>query len=65
MLFDYNNFIAMRLANIDDQAVVKRVIPDSLGDYAEMPPHSILVAQEVYCRKVQNAFAYNVICSRA
>lgn len=33
-----NNFIAMRLTNIDDQAVVKRLLPDSLGDYAEMLP---------------------------
>ena len=33
-----NNFIAMRLTNADDQAVVKRLLPDSLGDYAEMLP---------------------------
>lgn len=28
----------MRLTNIDDQSVVKRLLPDSLGDYAEMLP---------------------------
>jgi DNA helicase HerA-like ATPase len=28
----------MRLTNIDDQTVVKRLLPDSLGDYAEMLP---------------------------
>lgn len=33
-----NNFIAMRLTNADDQAVVKRLLPDSMGDYAEMLP---------------------------
>ena len=33
-----NNFIAMRLTNVDDQSVVKRLLPDSLGDYAEMLP---------------------------
>jgi DNA helicase HerA-like ATPase len=33
-----NNFIAMRLTNVDDQSVVKRLLPDSLGDYVEMLP---------------------------
>lgn len=33
-----NNFIAMRLTNVDDQSVVKRLLPDSLGDYTEMFP---------------------------
>ena len=28
----------MRLTNADDQSVVKRLLPDSLGDYAEMLP---------------------------
>jgi len=28
----------MRLTNVDDQSVVKRLLPDSLGDYAEMLP---------------------------
>jgi hypothetical protein len=38
VLSQSNNFIAMRLTNIDDQTVVKRLLPDSLGDYAEMLP---------------------------
>jgi DNA helicase HerA-like ATPase len=32
VLSQSNNFIAMRLTNMDDQAVVKRLLPDSLGD---------------------------------
>lgn len=38
VLSQSNNFIAMRLTNMDDQSVVKRLLPDSLGDYAEMLP---------------------------
>ena len=38
VLSQSNNFIAMRLTNADDQSVVKRLLPDSLGDYAEMLP---------------------------
>lgn len=38
VLSQSNNFLAMRLTNIDDQAVVKRLLPDSLGDYADMLP---------------------------
>jgi DNA helicase HerA-like ATPase len=38
VLSQSNNFIAMRLTNIDDQTVVKRLLPDSLGDYADMLP---------------------------
>jgi len=38
VLSQSNNFIAMRLTNIDDQSVVKRLLPDSLGDYSEMLP---------------------------
>ena len=38
VLSQSNNFIAMRLTNAEDQAVVKRLLPDSLGDYAEMLP---------------------------
>jgi hypothetical protein len=38
VLSQSNNYIAMRLTNIDDQAVIKRLLPDSLGDYAEMLP---------------------------
>ena len=37
VLSQSNNFIAMRLTN-DDQLVVKRLLPDSLGNYAEMLP---------------------------
>ena len=28
----------MRLTNADDQVVIKRLLPDSLGDYSEMLP---------------------------
>lgn len=38
VLSQSSNFIAMRLTNIDDQSVVKRLLPDSLGDYAELLP---------------------------
>ena len=38
VLSQSNNFIAMRLTNVDDQSVVKRLLPDSLGDYVEMLP---------------------------
>lgn len=38
VLSQSNNFITMRLTNADDQSVVKRLLPDSLGDYAEMLP---------------------------
>jgi Predicted ATPase len=38
VLSQSNNFIAMRLTNVDDQTVVKRLLPDSLGDYADMLP---------------------------
>lgn len=38
VLSQSNNFIAMRLTNADDQAVVKRLLPDSLGNYADMLP---------------------------
>jgi len=38
VLSQSNNFIAMRLTNADDQAVVKRLLPDSLGDFAETLP---------------------------
>ena len=38
VLSQSNNFIAMRLTNVDDQTVVRRLLPDSLGDYAEMLP---------------------------
>lgn len=33
-----NNFIALRLTNIEDQSVVKRLLPDSLGNFADLLP---------------------------
>lgn len=38
VLSQCNNFVAMRLTNADDQAVIKRLLPDSLGDYSETLP---------------------------
>lgn len=38
VLSQCNNFIAMRLTNADDQNVVKKLLPDSLGDYVNMLP---------------------------
>lgn len=38
VLSQSNNFVSMRLTNVDDQNVVKRLLPDSLGDYAELLP---------------------------
>ncbi len=38
VLSQSNNFIAMRLTNADDQSVVKSLLPNSLGDCAEMLP---------------------------
>lgn len=38
VLSQCNNFVAMRLTNADDQAVIKRLLPDSLGDYSEILP---------------------------
>lgn len=38
VLSQSSNFIAMRLTNAEDQTVVKRLLPDSLGDYSEMLP---------------------------
>ncbi len=38
VLSQANNFIAMRLTNADDQNVIKRLLPDSLGNYAELLP---------------------------
>ena len=38
VLSQCNNFIAMRLTNADDQTVIKRLLPDNLGDYSEMLP---------------------------
>jgi len=38
ILSQSNNFIAMRLTNAEDQAVIKRLLPDSLGNFSELLP---------------------------
>lgn len=38
VLSQANNFIAMRLTNVDDQNVIKRLLPDNLGNYADLLP---------------------------
>ena len=38
VLSQAGNFIAMRLTNADDQNVVKKLLPDSLGNFAELLP---------------------------
>jgi DNA helicase HerA-like ATPase len=38
VLSQCNNLIAMRLTNGDDQAVVRRLLPDSLGGFGELLP---------------------------
>ncbi|MCD4812486.1 ATP-binding protein [bacterium] len=38
VLSQSNNFIAMRLTNAEDQSVIKRLFPDSLGNFAELLP---------------------------
>ena len=38
VLSQCNNFIAMRLTNNEDQNVIKRLLPDSLGNYTELLP---------------------------
>jgi nicotinamide riboside kinase len=38
ILSQSNNFIAMRLTNAEDQSVIKRLLPDSLGNFAELLP---------------------------
>lgn len=38
VLSQCGNFIAMRLSNPDDQNVIKRLLPDNLGDFSEMLP---------------------------
>jgi len=38
ILSQSNNFIAMRLTNAEDQAVIKRLLPDSLGGFADLLP---------------------------
>jgi hypothetical protein len=38
VLSQCNNFIAMRLTNAEDQGVVQRLLPDSLGGFADLLP---------------------------
>ena len=38
ILSQCNNFIALRLTNADDQAVVRRLLPDSLGGFSDLLP---------------------------
>ena len=38
VLSQCNNFIAMRLSNPDDQNVIRRLFPDSLGNFANLLP---------------------------
>ncbi|NLT50473.1 MAG: ATP-binding protein [Ignavibacteria bacterium] len=38
ILSQSNNFIAMRLTNAEDQTVIKRLLPDSLGNFSELLP---------------------------
>lgn len=38
VLSQSSNFIAMRLTNADDQNVVRRLLPDSLGNFSELLP---------------------------
>ncbi|WP_236009636.1 ATP-binding protein [Vibrio ulleungensis] len=38
MLSQCSNFVSMRLTNADDQAVVRRLLPDSLGGFSDVLP---------------------------
>jgi DNA helicase HerA-like ATPase len=38
VLSQCNNFVALRLSNAEDQNVVKRLLPDGLGGFAELLP---------------------------
>lgn len=38
ILSQSGNFIAMRLTNSDDQAIIKKLLPDSLGNFADLLP---------------------------
>ena len=38
VLSQCNNVIAMRLTNADDQNVIKRLLPDSLGEFGDLLP---------------------------
>ena len=39
VLSQSSNFIAMRLTNADDQAVIKKLLPDSIGNFADLLPN--------------------------
>lgn len=38
VLSQSSNFIAMKLTNADDQSVIKKLLPDSLGNFSELLP---------------------------
>jgi DNA helicase HerA-like ATPase len=38
VLSQCNNFVAMRLTNAEDQGVIRRLMPDTLGGFAELLP---------------------------
>lgn len=38
ILSQCNNFLAMRLSNAEDQSVIKRLLPDSLGNFTDLLP---------------------------
>jgi Predicted ATPase len=38
VLSQCNNFVAMRLTNAEDQAVIRRLLPDTLGGFADLLP---------------------------
>jgi len=38
VLSQCNNFVAMRLTNAEDQGVIRRLMPDTLGSFAELLP---------------------------
>lgn len=38
VLSQSSNFVAMRLTNADDQNVIKKLLPDSLGNFSELLP---------------------------
>jgi hypothetical protein len=38
MLSQCSNFVSMRLTNSDDQSVVKKLLPDSLGGFSDILP---------------------------
>ena len=38
VLSQCNNYVAMRLTNAEDQQVIKRLLPDSLGGFSELLP---------------------------